>query len=1383
LFSQSLQPEKGEKYKKYVTEFLKNPQTLDINVKKADKGVTFCMNRIYQISNLPVQQAQPGKIAVHLHLYYIDMADELLSHIAKMPFAFDLFITVVNREQAPFVEQKARQLCGSHLANLHVIIVPNRGRDIAAFFVALGSSYQQYDYLCHVHSKKSLFTGTVQKGWCDHLFESLFKDEDHLRRIFGLFAANPKIGLVYPTTAKDIPYWGHSWLSNNRSAHELFSRLKVEVDLSSYIDFPAGSMLWARSKALQPLFGLKLTFEDFPSEPIPNDGTLCHAIERSFCISGDMKHFTFAELDIHEGNFLVGQGKKNLWQYWNLSSDHFRKTLQKFQAISFDVFDTLVTRPLLDQDHAFLLAQHKIERELHIEFDFYEMRKKAEELARARLKPGSDASIQAIYKCFEEITGLPPTSVDRIRQIEIENDIQLALPRKGMIDVVTLLQREGKKIVFLSDMFLSSDVIRLILAKHGLITSNAQILVSSETGMRKDTGEIWRLFLQRIAQVHVGDNECSDVQLAVDNGVPQYHVMSSRRLFELVHPMTQLAHRDALADSIYAGPVVARLFSSPFALHSTRGQLHISDPKELGYCVFGPVLLYFTTWLYKRSHELGIHRLLFLAREGYLLQDLFEMFIAQFGDTGVRSSYLLCSRRGNSVPTIERETDIRAILEAPYNGSMANLLETRFGIDLDAASKDGTLSHQRLYNDIIRLPKEIDVVYEDVLKFKDAIYKHAEKEKKSYLAYLKRMEISKEIKTAVVDIGFAGTIHKYLQKLTAIDLHGFYFVTGQKARSNHLAKNMYACFGSFVEFNQGNCIYDYSLILESVLTVQAGQFIRFDDDGQPVFGRNAHTEATWPIIRAIHLGIIEYFSDAFKWFGDALLVCEPHVDTAVHFFQMISLYPMIVSDPLRAAMIVDDFYANNVVVNAFRDAPAVKESIASQRADIEFVTNYLAERSPDDHARFRSQQEFNVYLSSRRYDYEERLLAEKVLSNISIKSGKLDYSGYCDCCGKTTKMQSNWNFSDATMNHKAYLYNYSAYADWYGKALLFREQLICSECSLNNRQRGVFYAAAALGLSLPTLDVYAYEQVTPFYVQLQKKAPRAVGSEYLGIECRGGEVYNGIRHEDALDLSFADASFDLLIANDVFEHVPDIERALKEASRVLKPGGMLLYSIPFDLSVDQTVRRARLQGGRIDHLAAPIYHGNPVSNEGSLVFYDFGWDIIDICRRSGFDDSFMLYYYSPKRLLLGGGLQFIFVGINSGTAQTGLRIEQFEFLEPISMDKDISCQDVAGKKGDTSNAHGDAIQNVVSPDGPPTVFIPWDASERDGQIAALKEKNNFLREKINNLKEKNNKLKAHTEKQARIIKEKNTVISQLKSSTSWRITRPLRSIARLLRGK
>ncbi len=213
-----------------------------------------------------------------------------------------------------------------------------------------------------------------------------------------------------------------------------------------------------------------------------------------------------------------------------------------------------------------------------------------------------------------------------------------------------------------------------------------------------------------------------------------------------------------------------------------------------------------------------------------------------------------------------------------------------------------------------------------------------------------------------------------------------------------------------------------------------------------------------------------------------------------------------------------------------------------------------------------------------------------------------------------------------------------------GGAANFREALLCAKCGLNNRQR--FMASHALGLLRSKGDdsrLYSYEQATAFFGRMRERlGDRAVGSEYLGPDMLPGQVKDGIRHEDATSLSFPDASFDVLVSNDVFEHVPDIGATLFEARRVLRPGGSLLFTVPF-YGTDATEQCAALVAGTVQHLSNPEYHGDPVRpEEGSLVFYHFGWDLLDYCRNAGFSTAAMIAYYSMLFGHMGSGLQYAF---------------------------------------------------------------------------------------------------------------------------------------------
>jgi SAM-dependent methyltransferase len=138
-----------------------------------------------------------------------------------------------------------------------------------------------------------------------------------------------------------------------------------------------------------------------------------------------------------------------------------------------------------------------------------------------------------------------------------------------------------------------------------------------------------------------------------------------------------------------------------------------------------------------------------------------------------------------------------------------------------------------------------------------------------------------------------------------------------------------------------------------------------------------------------------------------------------------------------------------------------------------------------------------------------------------------------------------------------------------------------------------------------------------------------VGSEYIDPECGLGSVVDGVRHEDVQSLTFPDSRFDFLISLEVFEHIPDPDRGLREAFRILCPGGELILTVPFFTGWEQSVRRATFADGKIEYLLPAEYHGNPmVPTKESLVFTDFGWDLLSRMRAAGFEDSYVSFWWS-----------------------------------------------------------------------------------------------------------------------------------------------------------
>jgi SAM-dependent methyltransferase len=108
-----------------------------------------------------------------------------------------------------------------------------------------------------------------------------------------------------------------------------------------------------------------------------------------------------------------------------------------------------------------------------------------------------------------------------------------------------------------------------------------------------------------------------------------------------------------------------------------------------------------------------------------------------------------------------------------------------------------------------------------------------------------------------------------------------------------------------------------------------------------------------------------------------------------------------------------------------------------------------------------------------------------------------------------------------------------------------------------------------------------------------------------------GEFRNGIQCQDLERTTFADATFDLVITEDVFEHVADPARASAEIRRILKPGGVHVSTIAVLWHLPESMQRAVVRDGKIEHLQPPVYHGDPNRPDGALVFVDFGADVVE----------------------------------------------------------------------------------------------------------------------------------------------------------------------------
>lgn len=204
----------------------------------------------------------------------------------------------------------------------------------------------------------------------------------------------------------------------------------------------------------------------------------------------------------------------------------------------------------------------------------------------------------------------------------------------------------------------------------------------------------------------------------------------------------------------------------------------------------------------------------------------------------------------------------------------------------------------------------------------------------------------------------------------------------------------------------------------------------------------------------------------------------------------------------------------------------------------------------------------------------------------------LQNDGYCVICNALTTFASQF--------------------DW------LRDHYKCTRCGTIPRQRALVYF---LNQMRPNWHVQEIHESSPSLDYFRNQCPNYSHSFYFE-HTLPGSYHDGDRCENLEALTFPDDSFDIFITQDVLEHVFHPDQALAEISRVLREGGMHIFTTPKHKHLVESYRRARLINSEIEHLKEPEYHGNPISQEGSLVTWDYGADFDDLlCQWSGYKTS------------------------------------------------------------------------------------------------------------------------------------------------------------------
>jgi lipopolysaccharide biosynthesis protein len=278
--------------------------------------------------------AAPRKVAMVMHLYFMDLVGYCFNYASSMPGDCDVYITTDTAEKKEELLKTFKKL---NCNKLQVLVIENRGRDVSALLVGCCEFILGYDVVCFVHDKKAGQLDWDIKGdsFSYQCFENLLKNSTFVENVIGLFDENPRLGMLVPPPPGFADYYftfGNSWGQNYPVTHALIDKLGIKVPISPDKEpiAPLGTMFWFRPAALKQLFERGWKYSDFPKEPNPQDGTLLHAIERSYPFVAQQAGYysawvladTFARLHINDMNFMLGEINKTAFQLYGLNTHY-----------------------------------------------------------------------------------------------------------------------------------------------------------------------------------------------------------------------------------------------------------------------------------------------------------------------------------------------------------------------------------------------------------------------------------------------------------------------------------------------------------------------------------------------------------------------------------------------------------------------------------------------------------------------------------------------------------------------------------------------------------------------------------------------------------------------------------------------------------------------------------------------------------------------------------------------------------------------------------------------------------------------------------------------------------------------------------------------------
>lgn len=565
---------------------------------------------------------------------------------------------------------------------------------------------------------------------------------------------------------------------------------------------------------------------------------------------------------------------KNDSAYWKKSMKELLESIRKHDVISFDIFDTLIIRKCMLPTDVFDLAEAELKKKGINANGFAVTRREVEMQMKDRWPMLKD-----IYEGVRREMDWTEECCRIAYNLELEIESKVCIPRITMCNLYRDTLKSGKRVILTSDMYLSSAEIEKLLKQCGIFGYD-KLFISCEEKADKESGKLYdRIKLsERGTILHIGDNAQSDGEMAKKYKVDSFVIWSPYEMLVQSSLSKILSYADSLEKRNCVGRIQGALFDDPFVLGAEKGLVTIKERDMTGYVFLAPIVSCFLFFLADELKKQGIDKILFCARDGYIIWKLYQKYVEQNKKDGLPEGiYFKTSRRAITVASIETEEDILFILEKPYNTTLGELLWNRFGIKHD--ENDWNAEKKAVSTE------NANEVKTYILKYKEKILSNAEKERDAYLKYMQQNHIANGDKIGIYDFCSGGTIQYYFKKLTGKAVRGIYFATVNFP--NKFFKSTAAVstlFGNISQYELNYHLAAHYMYLEAVFTDQYGTLIQFDSGGAPVYDEAENSRRDFKAIEEIQRGIYRYFDELLgegrdmnygkmKEFADKILGC------------------------------------------------------------------------------------------------------------------------------------------------------------------------------------------------------------------------------------------------------------------------------------------------------------------------------------------------------------------------------------------------------------------------------------------------------------------------------------------------------------------------------